>query len=65
MLKSVMRYLHTMLRIRDIDTGLKFYTDILGLHEVSRKSSNTGRYTLIYLATADDIKNYVTPPTIE
>ena len=54
-----------MLRIKDLDTSLKFYTDCLGLREVSRKSNNKGRFTLIFLATPRDIENYVAPPMIE
>jgi len=60
-----MKFLHTMLRVKDLDLSLKFYCDILGLQEVKRLASNRGRYTLIYLATAQDIKDYAEPPTIE
>jgi lactoylglutathione lyase len=45
-----MKYLHTMVRISDVDASLRFYVDALGL-EVIRKSENpAGRYTLIFLA---------------
>jgi lactoylglutathione lyase len=45
-----MRYLHSMLRIRDVDASLRFFRDLLGLSEVRRKESEQGRYTLIFLA---------------
>jgi lactoylglutathione lyase len=45
-----MKYLHTMVRVSDVDAALRFYVDALGLH-VQRKSDNPGgRYTLIFLA---------------
>ena len=49
-----MRYLHTMLRITDIDRSLDFYCDKLGLTEVRRMDNEQGRYTLIFLAAPDD-----------
>ncbi|MFT6072519.1 MAG: lactoylglutathione lyase [Alphaproteobacteria bacterium] len=61
----LMKFLHTMLRIKDLNQSLRFYTEILGLQETHRHSSNRGRFTLIYLATPHDIKNYTMPPTIE
>ena len=45
-----MRYLHTMVRITNIDASLRFYCDGLGLREVRRSENETGRYTLIFLA---------------
>ena len=45
-----MRYLHTMVRIRDIDESLDFYCNKLGLTEVRRHVSEKGRFTLIFLA---------------
>lgn len=45
-----MRYLHTMVRVTDIDASLKFYCDGLGLQEVRRTENDNGRYTLIFLA---------------
>ena len=45
-----MRYLHTMVRIRDVDESLDFYCKKLGLEEVRRFDSQTGRFTLIFLA---------------
>lgn len=49
-----MRYLHTMVRVRDIDESLAFYCDKLGLEEVRRHESEKGRYTLIFLSAPDD-----------
>ncbi len=50
-----MEYLHTMVRISDVDASLRFYCDGLGLKEVQRKDVEAGRFTLIFLATPDDI----------
>ena len=44
-----MKYLHTMVRISDIEKSLDFYCKKLGLKEVRRKESEKGRYTLIFL----------------
>jgi lactoylglutathione lyase len=60
-----MKFLHTMLRIKDLDASLKFYTEILGLQEINRQSSNKGRFTLIFLATPLDISRYEMPPMLE
>lgn len=49
-----MRYLHTMVRIRDIDASLKFYCDGLGMREVRRIENEQGRFTLIFLAAPED-----------
>jgi lactoylglutathione lyase len=49
-----MKYLHTMVRITDIDASLAFYCDALGMVEISRKESEAGRFTLIFLAAPDD-----------
>ena len=46
-----MRYLHTMLRVRDLDQALDFFVSKLGLREVRRKSSDKGRFTLVFLET--------------
>ena len=45
-----MRYLHTMVRVRNIDESLDFYCNKLGLEEVRRHESQSGRFTLIFLA---------------
>ncbi len=49
-----MQYLHTMLRISDIDASLDFFCNKLGLEEVRRYDSERGRFTLIFLATPAD-----------
>lgn len=45
-----MRYLHTMLRVRDLPATLRFFCDGLGLREVRRRDSESGRFTLVFLA---------------
>ena len=45
-----MKYLHTMVRVTDLDASLKFYVDALGLKELSRKDNSQGRFTLVFLA---------------
>ena len=45
-----MKYLHTMVRVTDIDASLRFYRDALGLQELSRKEIPQGRFTLVFLA---------------
>ena len=49
-----MKYLHTMLRISDVDSSIKFYCDDLGLQEVRRVEVKEGRVTLICLAAEGD-----------
>ena len=49
-----MKYLHTMVRVTDIDASLKFYRDALGLRELSRKDYPQGRYTLVFLSAPGD-----------
>ncbi|RLP23367.1 lactoylglutathione lyase [Mesorhizobium sp. YM1C-6-2] len=49
-----MRYLHTMVRVKDIDEALDFYVRKLGLKEVRRMENEQGRYTLIFLAAPED-----------
>jgi len=49
-----MKYLHTMVRVTDIDQSLDFYVNKLGLKEVRRTESSGGRFTLIYLAAPGD-----------
>lgn len=49
-----MKYLHTMVRVTDIDQSLKFYRDALGLKEVRRADNEKGRYTLVFLAAPGD-----------
>lgn len=47
-----MEYLHTMIRVKDLDRALHFFIDILGLVEVRRKEVEAGRFTLVFLATS-------------
>jgi len=49
-----MRYLHTMLRVRDLDAALDFFVHKLGLREVRRRENEGGRFTLVFLATGAD-----------
>src|SRR6202035_4051404 len=51
---SLMKYLHTMVRVTDIEQSLRFYRDALGLTELSRKDYPLGRYTLVFLAAPVD-----------
>ena len=49
-----MKYLHTMVRVTDIDASLRFFCQALGLTEISRKEVPQGRYTLVFLAAPGD-----------
>ena len=49
-----MRYLHTMLRVRNLDAALDFYCNKFGLKEVRRRDDEKGRFTLVFLAASDD-----------
>ena len=49
-----MKYLHTMVRVTDIDKSLEFYCDQLGLVELKRYESEQGRFTLVFLAAPGD-----------
>ncbi len=49
-----MKYLHTMVRVSDIDASLEFYCDHLGLIELRRRESEKGRFTLVFLAAPGD-----------
>lgn len=49
-----MRYLHTMVRVKDLEASLHFYCDLLGLMETRRMESEAGRFTLVYLAAPQD-----------
>ena len=52
-----MRYLHTMVRVSDLDQALAFYCDALGLVEVSRFDNPAGRFTLVFLAAPEDAED--------
>jgi len=49
-----MRYLHTMIRVRDLDANLRFFCEGLGLVETRRMDNPGGRYTLVFLAAKDN-----------
>jgi len=54
-----MRYLHTMVRVTDLDTSLKFYRDALGLEVLRSKEVPSGRFTLVFLAAPGDTQSQV------
>jgi len=49
-----MKYLHTMVRVTDLDASLRFYCDALGLRELRRMQHDKGRFTLVFLAAPGD-----------
>ena len=49
-----MKYLHAMVRVRDLDASLRFFRDGLGLHETRRRDNPAGRFTLVYLAAPEN-----------
>jgi lactoylglutathione lyase len=49
-----MKYLHTMVRVADLDASLRFYCQALGLREVRRTENEKGRFTLVFLAAPGD-----------
>ena len=55
-----MRYLHTMVRVQDLEESLDFYCNKLGLEEVRRHESEQGRFTLVFLAAPDDKTRAIT-----
>lgn len=52
-----MEYLHTMVRVHDLEASLHFYCNLLGLQEVTRKDNEAGRFSLIFLAADGDVEN--------
>ncbi|MBQ4835536.1 MULTISPECIES: lactoylglutathione lyase [Pseudoalteromonas] len=62
-----MNFLHTMVRVKDLDASLKFYCDLLGLVEIKRKESEKGRFTLVFLAAPGQLEQAkeTFSPTIE
>lgn len=50
-----MRYLHTMVRVTDLDQSLDFYCNKMGMTEIRRSESEKGRFTLVFLASSDDL----------
>ena len=51
-----MKYLHTMVRVKDLEASLDFYCDKLGLVEVTRSENPGGRFTLVFLCAPDDVE---------
>jgi lactoylglutathione lyase len=51
-----LRYLHTMVRVRDLDASLRFYCEGLGLTEMYRMENDKGRFTLVFLAAPEDVE---------
>lgn len=51
---AAMKYLHTMVRVTDIEASLRFYRDALGLQVLSRRDHEQGRYTLVFLCAPGD-----------
>ena len=49
-----MRILHTMLRVGDLERSIKFYTDVLGMHQLRRRDYPGGRFTLAFLGYQDE-----------
>ncbi|MFZ2986666.1 VOC family protein [Ideonella sp.] len=49
-----MKYLHTMVRVTDLDESMRFYCDALGLELIARRDYEQGRFTLVYLAAPGD-----------
>ena len=52
-----MHFLHSMIRVYDLDAALYFFVDLLGLKEVRRKDSEKGKFTLIFLETGEEGDN--------
>jgi len=50
-----MEYLHTMVRVSDLETSLDFYCNKLGMVEITRKESSAGRFTLVFLAAPGNV----------
>jgi len=53
-----MKYLHTMVRVHDLDASLKFYVDIFGLVEGRRIENEKGRFTLVFLVASEDLDSF-------
>ncbi len=54
-----MKYLHTMIRVRDLDASLRFYCDGLGLREVRRHDAPAGKFTLVFLAAPESLDSEI------
>ena len=64
---AIMKYLHTMIRVGDLDSALDFFCDKLGLVEVDRRDNVRGRFTLVFLTAPEDVERFKTDfaPAIE
>ena len=60
-----MRYLHTMVRVRDLAAALRFFCDGMGLREIRRRDSEQGRYTLVFLGENPEGQGDGSTPQIE
>ena len=62
-----MKYLHTMVRVHDLEASLNFYCGLLGMVETSRYASEEGQFTLVYLAASEDLDqvNAESAPVLE
>ncbi|MEM6707940.1 MAG: VOC family protein [Pseudomonadota bacterium] len=54
-----MKYLHTMVRVNDLDAALQFYCDLLGLREIRRYDNEGGRFTLVFLGAPENPEVHV------
>ena len=57
-----MRFLHTMLRVRNLDAAMKFYQDAMGLKEVRRIDNEKGKFTLVFLCAPEDVDRLKSQP---
>lgn len=53
------KFLHTMIRVKDLDKSMDFYTRLLGMQELRRKDFDTGRFTLAFVGYGDEVNNTV------
>lgn len=62
-----MKYLHTMVRVSNLEQSLHFFCNLLGMEEIQRKDSEAGRFTLVFLAAAEDAQRAAEEksPTLE
>ena len=62
-----MRYLHTMVRVANLEESLDFYCNKMGMVEVRRTENESGRYTLVFLAASEDVEGgrSVAAPLVE
>ena len=53
-----MRYLHTMVRVSDLDQSIHFYGTLLGMKEMRRTDSEKGRFTLVFMVADEDVDSF-------